>query len=159
MAINDIQFKYTITLTEKVRLINEIVESVFIDDVYMPEIYDEQFWVSVAQAYIVDDMTLDCTLDEFMGAFYSGLHERLEESISTDQLDSIERAVSKKIEMRLGKRPADEFFEKATNLLVQIENTLAGVDLKGALDAFGKLDVSAELAKALAKNRNTKEEK
>ena len=160
MIINDIQFKSTITLTEKVRLINEVVESVFIDDVYMPEIYDEQFWVSVAQAYIADGMELGCTLDEFMEAFYGGdLRDRMRDAISSDQLRSISVAIREKIKMRLDKRPADEFFEKATNLLVQIENTLTGVDLKGALDAFGKLDVSAELAKALAKNRNTKEEK
>ena len=160
MAINDIQFKSTITLTEKVRLINEIVESVFIDDVYMPEIYDEQFWVSVAQAYIADGMALDCTLDEFMEAFYGGdLRDRMRDAISSDQLRSISVAIREKIKMRLDKRPADEFFEKATNLLVQIENTLTGVDLKGALEAFGKLDVSAELAKALAKNRNPKGEK
>lgn len=160
MAINDIQFKSTITLTEKVRLVNEIVESVFIDDVYMPEIYDEQFWVSVAQAYIADGMKLDCTLDEFVEAFYGGdLRDRMRDAIGSDQLRSISIAVREKIKMRLDKRPADEFFEKATNLLVQIENTLTGVDLKGALEAFGKLDVSAELAKALAKNGNTKEEK
>ena len=160
MAINDIQFKSTITLAEKVRLINEIVESVFIDDVYMPEIYDEQFWVSVAQAYIADGMELGCTLDEFMEAFYGGdLRDRVRDAISSDQLRSISVAIREKIKMRLDRRPADEFFEKATNLLVQIENTLTGVDLKGALDAFGKLDVSAELAKALSKNRNPKEEK
>lgn len=160
MSINDIQFKSTITLNEKVRLVNEIVESVFIDDVYMPEIYDEQFWVSVAQAYIADGMALDCTLDEFMEAFYGGdLRDRMRDVISSDQLRSISIAVREKIKMRLDKRPADEFFEKATNLLVQIENTLTGVDLKGALESFGKLDVSAELAKALAKNGNTKEEK
>ena len=160
MAINDIQFKSTITLAEKVRLINEIVESVFIDDVYMPEIYDEQFWVSVAQAYIADGMGLGCTLDEFMEAFYGGdLRDRMRDAISSDQLRSISIAIRERIKMRLDRRPADEFFEKATNLLVQIENTLTGVDLKGALAAFGKLDVSAELAKALAKNKNTKEEK
>lgn len=160
MAINDIQFKSTITLNEKVRLVNEIVEYVFIDDVYMPEIYDEQFWVSVAQAYIADGMELDYTLDEFMEAFYGGgLRDKMRDAISSDQLRSISVAIREKIKMRLDKRPADEFFEKATSLFVQIENTLTGVDLKGALDAFGKLDVSAELAKALAKNRNTKEEK
>ena len=160
MAINDIQFKSTITINEKVRLVNEIVEYVFIDDVYMPEIYDEQFWVSVAQAYIADGMELDYTLDEFMEAFYGGdLRDKMRDAISSDQLRSISVAIREKIKMRLDKRPADEFFEKATSLLVQIENTLTGVDLKGALDAFGKLDVSAELAKALAKNRNTKEEK
>ena len=160
MDINDIQFKSTITLTEKVRLINEIVESVFIDDLYMPEIYDEQFWVCVAQAYIADGMELGCTLDEFMEAFYGGdLRDRMRDAISNDQLRSISVAIREKIKMRLDRRPADEFFEKATNLLVQIENTLTGVDLKGALDAFGKLDVSAELAKALAKNRNPKGEK
>ena len=160
MAINDIQFKSTITLAEKVRLINEIVESVFIDDLYMPEIYDEQFWVCVAQAYIADEMALECTIDEFMEAFYGGdLRDRMCDAISSDQLRSISVAIREKIKMRLGKRPADEFFEKATNLLVQIENTLTGVDLKGALEAFGNLDVSAELAKALAKNRDAKEEK
>lgn len=159
MAINDIQFKSTITLNEKVRLVNEIVEYVFIDGVYMPEIYDEQFWVSVAQAYIADGMALDYTLDEFMEAFYGGdLGDRMRDAISSDQLRSISVAIREKIKMRLDKRPADEFFEKATNLLVQIENTLTGVDLKGALEAFGQLDVSAEIAKALAKNRNPKEE-
>lgn len=159
MAINDIQFKSTITLAEKVRLVNEIVESVFIDDMYMPEIYDEQFWVCVAQAYIADGMELGCTLDEFMEAFYGGdLKDRMSDAISNYQLRSISVAIKEKIKMRIDKRPADEFFEKAANLLVQIENTLTGVDLKGALDAFGKLDVSTELAKALAKNRDTKEE-
>ena len=158
MAINDIQFKSTITLAEKVRLINEIVDDVFVNDLYMPEIYDEQFWTGVAQAYIADGMELGCTLDEFMEAFYGGdLRDRMRDAISSDQLRSISVAIREKIKMRLDRRPADEFFEKATNLLVQIENTLTGVDLKGALDAFGKLDVSAELAKVLAKNRNPKE--
>lgn len=160
MAINDIQFKSTITLAEKIRLINEIVESVFIDDVYMPEIYDEQFWVCVAQAYVADGMALDCTLDEFMDSFYGGeIKPKMLNSINEDQLYSITTAVNRKINMRIDKRPADEFFEKAAVLLTQIENTLTGVDIKGALDAFGKLDVSAEIAKALAKNRNPKGEK
>lgn len=160
MISNDIQFKYTITLAEKVRLVNEIVDYVFVDDVYMPEIYDEQFWICVAQAYIVDGMTLDCTLDEFMASLYSGdIKIKMLSAISEDQLHSITTAVNKKISMRLDKRPADEFFEKAAVLLTQIENTLTDVDLKGALDAFGKLDVSAEIAKALAKNRSPKEGK
>ena len=159
MISNDIQFRSTITLTEKVRLVNEIVESVFIDDVYMPEIYDEQFWVCVAQAYIADGMDIDWTLDEFMEAFYGGdLRDRMRDVIINDQLRSISIAIREKIKMRLDKRPADEFFERAKNLLVQIESTLTGVDLKGALEAFGKLDVSAELAKVLAKNRNPKGE-
>ena len=160
MAINDIQFKSTITLAEKVRLVTYIVESLFFDDGYMPEIYEEQFWSKVAEAYAVDELPSDYTADEFMDAYYNGgLREKMDISISNEQLRSIEVAVEKRINMRLDKRPVNEFFERATNLLVQIENTLTGVDLKGALDAFGKLDVSAELAKALAKNKNTKEEK
>ena len=154
MTINDVQFKSTITLAEKVRLVNEIVESVFIDDMYMPEIYDEQFWVCVAQAYIADGMELGCTLDEFMEAFYGGdLRDRMRDAISSDQLRSISVAIREKIKMRLDKRPADEFFEKATSLLVQIESTLAGVDLKGALSAFSELDVGSELAKILIENK------
>ena len=160
MAINDIQFKRTITLSEKVRLVTNIVESLFFDDGYMPEIYEEQFWISVAEAYLDEGLSLDSTADEFMDAYYNGgLREKLDESINNEQLESIRVAVDKRIEMRLSKRPADEFFEKAAVLLAQIENTLTGVDLKGALDAFGKLDVSAEIAKALAKNRSTKEGK
>jgi hypothetical protein len=160
MAINDIQFRSTITLSEKVRLVTNIVESLFFDDGYMPEIYEEQFWISVAEAYLEEGFSLDSTVDEFMDAYYNGgLREKLDESINSEQLESIRVAVGKRIEMRLSKRPADEFFEKAAVLLTQIENTLTGVDLKGALDAFGKLDVSAEIAKVLAKNRNPKEEK
>ena len=159
MINNDIQFRSTITLSEKVRLVTNIVESLFFDDGYIPEIYEEQFWISVAEAYLEEGFSLDSTADEFMDAYYNGgLREKLDESINNEQLESIRVAVDKRIEMRLSKRPADEFFEKATNLLVQIENTLTGVDLKGALEAFGKLDVSAELAKVLAKNRNPKGE-
>ena len=160
MISNDIQFRSTITLSEKVRLVTNIVESLFFDDGYMPEIYEEQIWISVAEAYLEEGFSLDCTADEFMDAYYNGgLKEKILDSINAEQLSSINDAVNKRIEMRLSKRPADEFFEKATVLLTQIENTLTGVDLKGALDAFGKLDVSAEIAKALAKNRNPKEEK
>ena len=160
MINNDIQFRSTITLSEKVRLVTKIVESMFFDDGYMPEIYEEQFWISVAEAYLADGFSLDSTADEFMDEYYNGgLREKMDASINNEQLESIRVSVDKRIEMRLSKRPADEFFEKATNLLVQIENTLTGVDLKGALDAFGKLDVSAELAKALAKNRSPKEGK
>ena len=160
MINNDIQFRSTITLSEKVRLVTNIVESLFFDDGYMPEIYEEQFWISVAEAYLDEGLSLDSTADEFMDAYYNGgLREKLDESINNEQLESIRVAVDKRIEMRLSKRPADEFFEKAAVLLTQIESTLTGVDLKGALDAFGKLDVSAEIAKALAKNKSPKEGK
>lgn len=160
MSINDIQFRSTITLSEKVSLVTYIVESLFFDDGYMPEIYEEQFWSKIAEVYAVGGLPNDYTIDDFMDAYYNGgLREKLDASINNEQLESIRVAVEKRIEMRLSKRPADEFFEKAAVLLTQIESTLAGVDLKGALDAFGKLDVSAEIAKALAKNRNTKEEK
>src|SRR5574344_2816885 len=102
MINNDIQFRSTITLSEKVRLVTNIVESLFFDNGYMPEIYEEQFWISVAEAYLDEGLSLDSTADEFMDAYYNGgLREKLDASINNEQLESIRVAVDKRIEMRL----------------------------------------------------------
>jgi hypothetical protein len=82
--------------------------------------------------------------------------QKITACVNEDQLVAIRTAVLKRIEMRLDRKPVDEFFEKATALLVKLESAVDGIDLKGAIDTFGKLDVSAELAKALAKNSKPK---
>lgn len=158
MNYNDVAFKSTITIAEKARAITMIVESLFNDGEYLPEVFDEQFWLHIATTYLADDIAdIDGTSDEFMDALYNdNLMDKMTSTINPNQLDSIKTAVLKRIEMRLDKKPIDEFFERATNLLVKIESAVDGVDLKGAIDGFSKLDISADLAKALAKSHSPK---
>ena len=159
MKFDNIEFKPTITLAEKARLITEIVDSLFVDEDYLPEVFEEQFWINVATTYAVEEIDGDFTSDDFMDNLYNqGVMERLTDTVNKNQLDAIRAAVLKRIEMRLSRKPFDEFFEKATALLVKLESAVDGIDLKGAIDGFSKLDISADLAKALAKNIAPKEE-
>lgn len=155
MNYNDIAFKPTITIAEKARAITMIVESLFNGEEYLPEVLDEQFWLHIATTYLADDsVDIDGTSDEFMDAFYNkNLMDKMVSDINPDQLASIKTAVLKRIEMRLSKRPFDEFFEKATFLLAKIEGAVEGLDLKSAIDGFSKLDINAELAKVLSDNK------
>lgn len=159
MKIENIEFKPTITLAEKARLITEIVDSLFVDEEYIPEIFEEQFWIYVATAYATEEIEQGSTPDEFMDVLYNqNALYMLTETVNKSQLAAIRTAVLKRIEMRLSRRPFDEFFEKATALLVKLESAVDGIDLKSAIDGFSKLDINADLAKALAKNITSKEE-
>ena len=156
MKFSDMQFKSTLTIAEKARLITKIVDSLFDEEEYLPEVFEEQFWVHVASAYILND-ELEFTPDEFMDALYNQeLMGRILESVNKEQFGAVRTAVLKRIEMRLSKKPVDEFFEKATALLAKLESAVDGIDLKGAIDSFSKLDINADLAKAVAKNSNPK---
>ena len=156
MKFSDMQFKSTLSIAEKARLVTKIVDSLFDDEEYIPEIFEEQFWVHVASAYILND-DLEFTPDEFMDALYNqGLMGSILEAANKEQFEAVRVAVLKRIEMRLSKKPVDEFFEKAITLLSKLESAVDGIDLKGAIDSFSKLDINADLAKAVAKNSNPK---
>ena len=156
MKFSDMQFKSILTIAEKARLVTKIVDSLFDDEEYIPEIFEEQFWVHVASAYILND-DLEFTPDEFMDALYNqGLMGSILEAANKEQFEAVRVAVLKRIEMRLSKKPVDEFFEKAITLLSKLESAVDGIDLKGAIDSFSKLDINADLAKAVAKNSNPK---
>ena len=156
MKFSDMQFKSILTIAEKARLVTKIVDSLFDDEEYIPEIFEEQFWVHVASAYILND-DLEFTADEFMDALYNqGLMGSILEAANKEQFEAVRVAVLKRIEMRLSKKPVDEFFEKAITLLSKLESAVDGIDLKGAIDSFSKLDINADLAKAVAKNSNPK---
>ena len=156
MKFSDMQFKSILTIAEKARLITNIVDSLFDEEEYLPEVFEEQFWVHVASAYILND-ELEFTPDEFMDALYNqGLMGRILESVNKEQFEAVRTAVLKRIEMRLSKKPVDEFFEKATVLLAKLESAVDVIDLKCAIDSFSKLDINADLAKAVAKNSNPK---
>ena len=156
MKFDDMQFKSILTIAEKARVIVKIVDYLFYDDDYTPEVFEEQFWLHVASAYALDD-DVSFSPDDFMDALYNqGLMGRILESVNKEQLGAIRTAVLKRIEMRLSKKPVDEFFEKATVLLAKLESAVDGIDLKGAIDSFSKLDINADLAKAVAKNSNPK---
>lgn len=154
MDFDAVNFKATITIAEKARLITRIVEGLFNGDDYLPEIFEEQFWIHVVPAYAVEEIEQEFSPDDFMDALYNqGLMQDIITSVNKDQLDAIRVAVLKRVDMILSRKPVDEFFEKATALLVKLESAVDGIDLKGAIDGFSKLDVSAELAKALAKDK------
>lgn len=156
MKLDNIEFKTTINLAEKANLITQIVDSLFVDENYIPEIFEDQFWIYVATAFALEEIEQDSSPDEFMDALYNnGVMDRLTSTVNKSQLDAIRTAVLKRIEMRLSRRPFDEFFEKATALLAKLESAVDGIDLKSAIDGFSKLDISADLAKALAKNINS----
>ena len=156
MKFSDMQFKSILTIAEKARLVTKIVDSLFDDEEYIPEIFEEQFWVHVASAYILND-DLEFTPDEFMDALYNqGLMGSILEAANKEQFEAVRVAVLKRIEMRLSKKPVDEFFEKAITLLSKLESAVDGIDLKGAIDSFSKLDINADLGKAVAKNSNPK---
>jgi hypothetical protein len=133
MKFDEMQFKPTLTISEKARVITNIVDSLFDNDAYLPEVFEEQFWIHVASAYSVDG-TEDFTADEFVEALYQGLMQKITAYANEDQLAAIRTAVLKRIEMRLSRKPVDEFFEKATALLVKLESAVDGIDLKGAID-------------------------
>lgn len=158
MDYNDILFKSTVTIAEKARTITLIVESLFNNNEYLPEVFDEQFWLHVASAYAAEGIDgTEYTPDDFMDSLYNhNLMDKMTSAINPNQLASIKTAVMDRIKMRLDKKPIDDFFERATNLLVKIESAVDGIDLKGAIDGFSKLDISADLAKALAKSHSPK---
>jgi len=155
MVLDKIKFKNLITLEEKLRCITRAVEGMFVDDEYLPEIYEEQFWLNIVRSYATEDIgEIEITVDNLMEELYAGdLMGDLLASISKQQLGAIRTAVNKRIEMRLAQKPIDVFFEKATALLTKIEGAVDGVDLKAAIESFGNLDVSKEVGKALAENR------
>lgn len=155
MELNKLKFKNLITLEEKLRCITLAVEGMFVDDEYLPEIYEEQFWLNVVRSYAEEDIgDQEITIDELMSELYSGeLMGNLIAAISKQQLGAIRTAINKRIEMRLAQKPIDVFFEKATALLTKIEGAVDGVNLKAAIEAFSNLDIGKEIGVALAENR------
>lgn len=161
MNFDDIKFKSLITVAEKANLVTRIVNSLFNGDDYLPEIFEDQFWIHVADAYSDIDESIECTADEFMDALYTGgLKRRIENSVNQSQLSAVRNAVEKRIEMRLARKPADDFYEMATSLLKKVEAVVDVLDLKSAIDSISKLDVddfSKEVASVLAKNIDNRE--
>jgi|LSQX01.2.fsa_nt_gb hypothetical protein len=155
MEFRKLKFKKVISTEEKIRCITLAVEGMFADDEYLPEIYEEQFWLNIVRSFASDNIDeLETTIDELMTELYTGeLMGNMIAVISTSQLGAIRTAIDKRIEMRLARKPMDEFFEKAAGLLTMIENAVDGVDLKAAIDAFGNLDVGKEIGMALAETR------
>ena len=103
MVLDKIKFKNIITLEEKLRCITRAVEGMFVDDEYLPEIYEEQFWLNIVRSYATEDIgEIETTVDDLMEELYTGdLMGDLLASISKQQLGSIRTAVNKRIEMRL----------------------------------------------------------
>lgn len=155
MELRKLKFKKVLSTEEKIRCITLAVEGMFADDEYLPEIYEEQFWLNIVRSFASDNIDeLETTIDELMTELYTGdLMGNMIAVISTSQLGAIRTAIDKRIEMRLARKPMDEFFEKAAVLLTMIENAVDGVDLKAAIDAFGNLDVGKEIGMALAETR------
>ena len=155
MELRKLKFKKVLSTEEKIRCITLAVEGMFADDEYLPEIYEEQFWLNIVRSFASDNIDeLETTIDELMTELYTGeLMGNMIAVISTSQLGAIRTAIDKRIEMRLAQKPIDVFFEKATALLTKIEGAVDGVDLKAAIDAFGNLDVGKEIGMALAETR------
>lgn len=159
MKFEDLEFKPTIAIAEKARLITQVVEGLFDGDEYLPEVFEEQYWLHVASAYMKNDSAeLSTTPDDFMDALYNkGLMRKMVESINMDQLSGIRAAIAERIDLRLSRKPMDEFFEKGLALLVKFEGLVEGIDLKAAIEQLGKLDVNAEVLRALAENKGTEQ--
>ena len=155
MELRKLKFKKVLSTEEKIRCITLAVEGMFADDEYLPEIYEEQFWLNIVRSFASDNIDeLETTIDELMTELYTGeLMGNMIAVISKSQLGAIRTAIDKRIEMRLARKPMDEFVEKASGLLTMIENAVDGVDLKAAIDAFGNLDVGKEIGMALAETR------
>ena len=155
MELNKLKFKNLVSLDEKLRCITLAVEGMFVDDEYLPEIYEEQFWLNIVRSFAQGNIgDQEITIDELMGELYSGeLMGNLTAAVNKQQLGAIRTAINKRIEMRLAQKPIDVFFEKATALLTKIEGAVDGVNLKAAIEAFANLDVGKEIGVALAENR------
>lgn len=158
MKLSELNFKHTITIAEKYRLIQTIMDGLFYNDIYMPEMYEEQFWIAVAQAYATDlDGNAEFTSDEFMDAFYNdGIYERMISTICDGQLNAIITAVDQKVDAILNKSPMGAFFERATDLLDSLGEYLSPEKISGIADAISEMDIEKKIADAILENKTIK---
>lgn len=158
MKISELNFKPTITIAEKYRLIQTIMDGLFYNEIYMPEMYEEQFWIAVAQAYATDlEDNAEFTSDEFMDAFYNdGIYERMISTINDGQLNAIITAVDQKIDAILNNSPMDTFFERATDLLNSLGEYLSPEKISGIADAISEMDIEKKIAEAVLENNANK---